>query len=114
MKKVIRDGKVAVLYSPGYGAGWSTWNYEYPELMFDPKVVEILESSDFDSRDDFAQRDLNEKIIQYAETAYPDAYFGGVDGLRVEWLPVGTKFLIREFDGSESIELCEEINWIVA
>ena len=24
MEKVIRDGKVAVLYSPGYGAGWTT------------------------------------------------------------------------------------------
>ena len=27
MEKVIRDGKVAVLYSPGYGAGWS---YSWP------------------------------------------------------------------------------------
>jgi hypothetical protein len=26
MEKVIRDGKVAVLYSPGYGAGWYSWN----------------------------------------------------------------------------------------
>ena len=26
MDKVIRDGKVAVLYSPGFGAGWSTWS----------------------------------------------------------------------------------------
>ena len=26
MQKVIRDGKVAVLYSPGYGAGWYTWS----------------------------------------------------------------------------------------
>ena len=26
MTKCIRDGKVAILYSPGYGAGWSTWN----------------------------------------------------------------------------------------
>jgi len=24
VEKLIRDGKVAVLYSPGYGAGWST------------------------------------------------------------------------------------------
>ena len=23
--KVIRDGKVAVIISPGFGAGWSTW-----------------------------------------------------------------------------------------
>ena len=25
MNKVRKGGKVAVLYSPGFGAGWSTW-----------------------------------------------------------------------------------------
>lgn len=32
MDKVIRDGMVAVIYSPGYGAGWSSWNRDYPLL----------------------------------------------------------------------------------
>ena len=32
MNKLIRDGKVAVLISPEYGAGWSTWNYDLPEI----------------------------------------------------------------------------------
>ena len=26
MEKIIRDGKVAVAVSYGFGAGWSTWN----------------------------------------------------------------------------------------
>ena len=43
MEKVIRDGQVAVLYSPGYGAGWFTW-HGVEELLFDPKVVDMLES----------------------------------------------------------------------
>ncbi len=25
MEKIEKDGKVAVLYSPGFCAGWSTW-----------------------------------------------------------------------------------------
>jgi hypothetical protein len=29
IKKVIRDGKVAVLISDGYGAGWYSWNKKY-------------------------------------------------------------------------------------
>ena len=33
MNKVIRDGKVAVLYSPGYGAGWYSWNWNHPECV---------------------------------------------------------------------------------
>jgi hypothetical protein len=43
MKKLIRDGKVAVLYSPGFGAGWSTWNQELPELVFNPVIVDFVE-----------------------------------------------------------------------
>lgn len=47
MEKVIRDGKVAVLYSPGYGAGWSTWCYNddlVKTLLFHPLIVEKVES----------------------------------------------------------------------
>ena len=41
MNKVIRDGKVAVVVSPGFGAGWSTWAFRGEEdyrdfMMFDP------------------------------------------------------------------------------
>ena len=33
MKKLERNGKIAILYSPEYGAGWSTWN-NHEELIF--------------------------------------------------------------------------------
>lgn len=41
MDKIERDGKVAVLYSPGYGAGWSTWaDARYSEtLCMDARIV---------------------------------------------------------------------------
>lgn len=42
MEKVIRDGKVAVLYSEGFGAGWSTWNEGMNELVFHPKIVNMV------------------------------------------------------------------------
>ena len=42
MEKVIRNGKVAVLVSNGYGAGWYTWNKAYPECLFDKKMVEAV------------------------------------------------------------------------
>ncbi len=46
MKKVIRDGHVAVIYSPGFGAGWYTWNQlldNAEQLIYDPMIVQILE-----------------------------------------------------------------------
>jgi len=42
MNKVIVDGKVAVLYSPGYGAGWFSW-HNVEELIYDPEVVKLVE-----------------------------------------------------------------------
>lgn len=52
MEKVIRDGNVAILYSPGFGAGWYTWNTSYPEIIFHPKLVEMVESGRKDEIDD--------------------------------------------------------------
>ncbi len=34
IQKLSQDGKVAVLYSPGFGAGWYTWNTDAPEILF--------------------------------------------------------------------------------
>ena len=48
MKKVIRDGKVAVLYSPGYGASWYTWNELVSRMCFsDSELVVLVEQHEF-------------------------------------------------------------------
>lgn len=39
MKKLIRDGKVAVLVSPGFGAGWSTWNGDDEDAIFNKRLA---------------------------------------------------------------------------
>jgi len=100
--KLIRDGEVAVLYSPSYGAGWYTWNYEHPEIIFDPGIVDLVENEKWD------------ELNTYTELKYPDIYKGGMSDLKVMWLPEGTLFRINEYDGSESIELKENDNWLVA
>lgn len=104
MEKVIRDGKVAVLYSPGFGAGWSTWNYSFPECLFDPDIVEMVEK----------EIDAHE-IAQFAEKKYGEEFYaGGADDLRIVWLTEGTLFRINEYDGSESLETSQTVNWNVA
>lgn len=104
MEKVIRDGKVAVLYSPGFGAGWSTWaHYDNGiNLVFDPTIVACVEAGDFD------------KLTTYMTLWHPDAYTGGMDDLTIAWLPEGTLFRINEYDGNESIEVKEDMDWMVA
>jgi len=103
MEKVIKDGKVAVLISTGYGAGWSTWNTESPEMLFDPTLVQMVE----------ADADMSE-LVAYAEKQWPNAYHGGLDELAVCWIDQGTEFRINEYDGSERIEVRNEVDWIVA
>jgi len=104
MEKLVRDGKVAVLVSPGFGAGWSTWNQtEYGhEMIFDPVLAAYVDEGKI------------EEAKTYVSMRFPEAYDGGVDDLVVHWVPVGTAFRIHEYDGSESIEVKEEMDWVVA
>ena len=107
MEKVIRDGKVAVLYSPGFGSGWSTWNTEHPGLLYDPTVVAWVEAGKpWQQREDLVL-DLEEK--------YAGIYIGSnMADLLVIWLPIGTQFRITEYDGSEGIEVQKDVTWQVA
>ena len=101
MNKVIRDGKVAVLISYGFGAGFYTWGAPL-EAIFDPKLIELVESEDFDG------------AVKYIETTYPDVYTGGVEDLEVVQVDEGEEFIINEYDGSESIQFKSETQWITA
>ena len=94
-EKLERDGKVAVLYSPGFGAGWSTWNTEprYRGLLFDREIVEFVLADDLDA------------AISLAEKKYPDVYLGGGGGLTVEWVPKGERFIVEEYDGAENVTI---------
>jgi hypothetical protein len=116
VRKVIRDGKVAVLYSPGFGAGWSTWSSisgHGTELMFDPSVVTLVEDRD---NGKITTDQLVELVNTYCEITYGknEVYCGGVDNLEIVWIPEGTQFKINEYDGSESIEYKENDYWITA
>ena len=94
MEKVIKDGKVAVLVSHGYGAGWWTWNQDHNELLFHPKLVEMVEQN--------RNNEITESFIK-ENLGINDVYCGGRDGLTIHWLPIGTVFNIEEYDGSESL-----------
>lgn len=107
MDKVVRDGLVAVLYSPGYGSGWYTWNTEYPQILYDPKIVEWVEAG--------KPQDQLDLIKAYMESTYPDTYIGSnLIQLEIEWMSVGTQFQVHEYDGSESIKYASEQKWQIA
>ena len=103
MNKTIKDGRVAVLYSPGYGAGWSTWNPNYPEMVFDPGLVDLVLEGN------------QEKILAYVTLRWANTVVrSGVDDLEIEWVPEGVEFVIEEYDGAETIVFKNEVKWIKA
>ena len=102
MEKVIRNGKVAVLYSPGFGAGWYSWN-ERKELLFHPKLVEMVENN--------RQSEITQQWVE-ENLGIDNVYCGGADDLQIKWLDEGTAFIINEYDGSESIETLENLTLI--
>lgn len=103
MEKVVRDGKVAVLVSPDYGAGWYSWNQDYPQCLYDPDVVSWVENG-------------KQGTVPDLEEKYNANYFydGGAQDLKIVWVPIGAKFRIQEYDGSESLILESEEEWLTA
>jgi hypothetical protein len=103
MEKLIKDGMVAVVYSPGFGAGWSTWNRNHAEfLSLNKDIAQAVLDGDID------------KAVAIAEEHCGDIYTGGADGLKIEWVYPGQSFRINEYDGSESVVTHERDDYMTA
>ena len=102
MDKVNRDGLIAVIYSPGFGAGWYSW-HGIEALLFDPNVVGMIE----DGADPY-------EIEKYCERRYGTDHYFSCDDLAIAWIPEGTEFMIHEYDGSERLRFRSEMRWSVA
>ena len=99
MKMFKKDGKTAVLVSPGFGAGFSTWNK--PEMAVDFDLVEAFLSGD-------------KTRFAYILLEKYDEFYGDVENLEVQWVDEGKKFRVEEYDGNESLEVFNEEVWFTA
>jgi hypothetical protein len=101
-----KDGKVGVLYSPGFGAGWATWNGDEwkPLLTTHRDIVQAVLDGDREKAGKLAEQLIREAVGQ------ADVYVCvlGADDLEVEWLTKGSQFEIEGYDGSESIHVIGE------
>lgn len=104
MDKLERDGEVAVVYSPGYGAGWSTWDGgdHRDFLCMDKGIAQAVLAGDIEAA----------KKIALARV--PTLYTGGANQLCIEWVPKGRPFEITEYDGFEGVRLVGPADWMVA
>lgn len=85
-----------VIVSPGYGAGWSTWNSHSDELATDPELVKLVLAGKAGSTE-FVER--ASQIVGGGRTCLL-----GAESLVVEEAPAGSDWWIREYDGYETLE----------
>lgn len=110
MQKLIRDGKVAVLYSRGYGCGWYS-EHGNLDLLFHPVLVELVLSGNNAAITHELVTALG--ITVDANHVHPD----DVRWLEVEWIPEGALFRIQmdeDDNRREVVVLQDQHQWIRA
>jgi hypothetical protein len=60
------------------------------------------------------EEDKFDELKTYVTLKYPNIYEGGMWELKVAWIPEGAMFRINEYDGDESIELKDDMDWFTA
>lgn len=118
---------IAVLVSHDYGAGWSTWNKQEEggepyQIAYDKRVIEFwLEHKDDKhyleelDRYNFEANPIKTEAMAYFESlGYSSMYFGGFSDIELEWVPIGSHFEIREYDGAESLYILDLSDYAIA
>jgi hypothetical protein len=103
--------EVAVVYSPNYGGGLSSW-YDY----IDPTDYRIALLTLMGEEGTILwDEDGSEQEIRFANGRfYPYPESDMSNALAICWLPAGTLFRIDEYDGAESIETNHDVSWRIA
>jgi hypothetical protein len=91
-----------VLVSPGYGAGWSSWCYNYEAAQFAAEykpIIKFLENGGDKNSKEF--HELVENLENELADVGVDFYTGGARQLEVR--EVSGPYRITDYDGSESL-----------
>lgn len=97
---------VAVIVMSGYGSGFSSDNPGNPWFIYgDHEFVQMV----LDEVD-------NGTICNYVSRMFPGTslIMAPRQALYIEWVPVGSLFKIREYDGSEGVEILDTSEWFTA
>lgn len=99
--------EVAVVYSPDYGGGWSTWRDVDPT---DARVA-VLTMTGAEATLGFMQYGEPETILFKDRKFYPYLPSETHDELDIVWLPAGTLYKVEEYDGAESVIRAQNMDW---
>lgn len=119
-----KKGYTPVICSPGYGAGFTTWNTQlkpHDEAMIRAIVEEgiITEIYDDGGYDDSIEVKIDKqslaKIIEKLGYSTEDLYLGCCDdAFLILFVKKGNLFRIKEYDGSENVEVFNPDSYFMA
>lgn len=112
-----------ILYSPGFGAGWTSWFHgskEAKKFMLEYKpFIEFLENGGKFIGDkeallgeSYDQIPVVRKFIEEFQHKFPEEeapFFSGLEDLAICKVPDNCLVSIHEYDGSESVRTKESI-----
>ena len=105
-----------ILISPCFGAGWSTWQFDANKemiklfLAYQPLIDAIEKHGNPSQEFSQAMENFKEEIMKRFPDEEAGIYLGGARCLAVT--EVTTPFRIHEYDGSETVECRDELDWI--
>lgn len=110
-----------ILYSPGYGAGWSTWNGEpvaHFMATYEP-IIDFIEAGNTFREDEVGGyrnteiHPLLQQLIDECREKFNVDYVCvlGARDLQVETVEDNTAIKIDEYDGYESLMYREDQTW---
>lgn len=112
--RVVRNGQVAVVYSPDFGTGWTTEGFygkedERLRRLYCPSIVYAIEDGDgtYEERNNAAR----EAALREFKA---DPFIVNRNDFAVRWIPLGVAFRVDVYDGSEGIEEFDASTYDVA
>ena len=120
-KLVAEDGSVAVVLANDYGGGWSSseWNSSIKhQMMFDSRLARYVLSYEYTRIFARESEQVQKNIyMDLMNSIFPDNYpgsFSSFTQLTVKFIPKGTLFRIKEYDGLESVVIFDPCNYFTA
>jgi hypothetical protein len=110
-----KRGYVAVVSSPGYGGGWSTWCEVSPTDARVALTVLVNGTAHITIDDHGEDRDVVvDKRQGFIDAEWYERGSMHGDTLIIDWMSPGTQFQITEYDDWESIEYRDGTDWNLA
>jgi hypothetical protein len=99
-----------ILYSPGYGAGWATWNYPDELAKFMAEYQPLIEAIENRESEDTIKQIIDGMVEEIKEKFETDhVCILGADQLTIA--VVNDRYKIEEYDGNERVDEPSDLTW---